>query len=105
MPSHTINLMYPLSPAKGQRRVLYPRAPFRGSMAAPGDGPRKLTVLIHGDAIAALDEQGRPLRAAVRPVLTTAKGGVVTLGKTWMGSTVVVVELAADKRPRKRGIE
>ena len=57
------------------------------------DAPTKLTVLIHGDVVAALDESGLPLRAQARGVLTTKKGGVITMARSWMGKRVVVVEL------------
>jgi hypothetical protein len=60
----------------------------------------KLTVVLRGEVVAALDEDGLPLRAEVRPVLTTPKGGVITVGKTWMGKHVIVVELPPRKGER-----
>jgi len=101
----TLSLLYRLSPTVGDGlpgRSLHDIDPDSLPMSHPPTrghpraAPVKLTVLIHGDVVAALCEDGLPLKAQLRPVLTTAKGGVVTLAKAWMGKQVVVVEVPPD---------
>lgn len=63
----------------------------------------KITILLRGDAIAALSEDNAPLRVESRTVLTTKhRGGVITLARSWMGKRVLVVELP-EERPASRG--
>lgn len=62
----------------------------------------KLTVIVSDDVVAALDESGLPLRAQIRPVLSTSKGGVITMGKAWMGREVVVVEMPRGAPAKKK---
>lgn len=72
----------------------------------------KITVSYREDVVAALDEDGRPLRAEVRDILTRqtrdgkVRGAVLNLAASWAGRRVVVIEVGEEPRKgRKAGLK
>ncbi len=53
----------------------------------------RIEIRKRGDALAALDEKGNPLRATTGDVKNYGRGNQVYLPKEWKGKHVVIVDL------------
>lgn len=61
-------------------------------------------MLYTGDVVAAISEDGTPLRAEIRDVLRTKAGkAVLNLAGAWGGKRVVIVELPEEHHGRRSG--
>jgi len=57
----------------------------------------KIEIRTKGDALAALDEKGNPLKAALGAVKNYGRGNQVYLPKDWEGRKVIVIDVTYMK--------
>ncbi len=57
----------------------------------------RLEIRMRGEAVAALDEKGNPLRATLGMVKNYGGGDLIPMPKGWAGKKVVIVDLSEAK--------